>query len=264
MRSDAIIIGRAIGDNALGYYSVALDLARIPVDRFVMMLNQVCFPVFSKLQQDFESLKNYFLKITEFVSLVVFPMSVGAALLSKEIVFLVLTSKWEPIIEPFAFLCVLSLFQSLAGIISMLLNALGHSRTNMIFALIGAVALPIAFVISVRFGIIGVAASWLIVYPLLFAHLLQQACAKLHITMFDFCRAIKTPVLAVTLMTSFVLGAKALIGFDRISISYCVFYVAVGAGSYLFYIAIFSPKTFRSIGKIFSELRSQRDLSPAT
>ena len=61
-KSDCIIIGKILGDHTLGFYSVAVDLARMPVDKFVMIISHVCFPIFSTLQDDLKLLKKWLMQ----------------------------------------------------------------------------------------------------------------------------------------------------------------------------------------------------------
>ena len=61
--ADAMIIGKILGNIFLGYYVMAYNLSRIPIDKITAIINQVAFPVFSKLQDDEENLQRYFLKI---------------------------------------------------------------------------------------------------------------------------------------------------------------------------------------------------------
>lgn len=258
MRSDTIIIGRFLGDEILGYYSVATDLARIPVDKFITIINQVCFPVFSELQDNFKILRHYFFMTIKFVSLIVFPVIVGASLLSNELVFLILTPKWQPIILLFICLCFVAGFQSLAGIMFMVINAIGKSRINFKFSLIAALLLPISFIIGVQYGALGVAVSWLIVYPLLFLYLLSRINSEIQAESTEFVNAIKLPFYTVVLMTLVVFTVKLLIGFDKISFKTLLLYVFVGAVTYITCIYLFSPNTIKELKAIYNELWSKK------
>lgn len=261
-KSDSVIVGRWMGDKSLGYYSVALDLARMPVDKFITIISQVCFPVFAKLQYDLGMLRKYFYKILEFVSLIVFPISIGAALLSKEMVYLLLTPKWLPIVEPFICLCFVAILQSLAGILFMLINALGKSRINFAFSLISAVVLPISFLIAVHFGLLAVALSWAVVYPPLFLYLLHRTNHEIDSNFGEFATALKSPFLGVLTMALAVLGLKVIIGFDSISLQNFLLYISVGASTYVSYIWFFSPETIKEIKGIYFDLRSPK-VSPS-
>ena len=53
----ALIIGKAFSAEQLGYYTQATKLEDIPTTAFEQIVNQVTFPVFSKLKEDIEKLK---------------------------------------------------------------------------------------------------------------------------------------------------------------------------------------------------------------
>lgn len=262
MRSDSIIVGKVLGDRALGYYSVALDLARIPVDKFITIINQVCFPVFSELQGDLPRLKRYFFKTIEFVSLIVFPISTGAALLSNEMIILILTPKWLPILYPFICLCFVAILQSLSGIIFMLMNALGKSKVNFRFSVISAIILPIVFLVGVRYDVIGIAISWAAIYPLLFLYLLYRANLEIQARFVEFIDAIRAPFYGTIFMAISVLLVKQLIGFHKISFESLLLYIFVGFVAHASYIYFFSRSTIDDIKGIYSDLRSRRKVSP--
>lgn len=261
-KSDSIIVGRWLGSTSLGYYSVALDLAKIPVDKFVMILNQVCFPVFCELQENTQTLKKYFSKILGIVALVVFPVSIGAALLSRELVFIVLTEKWEPVILPFICLCLVAVLQSIAGVNSMLLNARGRSPANLRFSILGAVTLPLSFLVGVRFGMTGVALSWVVVYPILFLYLCYCTVVELRAGAGEILQPLKAPLYSTVLMSIAVLGCKILVGFNEVSIPSFILYMAVGAIVYTASVLLLSPETVTDFKGIYRDLRS-RQVIPA-
>ena len=66
-RSDSLIIGKYLGEVSLGYYTVALQLSRFPLDKVTSIINLVSYPVFSKFQDDDKTLSNCFLKMTKFI-----------------------------------------------------------------------------------------------------------------------------------------------------------------------------------------------------
>jgi O-antigen/teichoic acid export membrane protein len=165
---DSILIGKLLGTDLLGYYRVAMDLSRIPINRFIKIIHEVCFPVFSKLQNDLEGLRSYFLKVVKYVSLGSFPLFVGMILLAEEIIYLILTPKWMPALNLLIIFSILGIIQSLLGIFSILLKARGKVGIIFKWSLALGILLPLFFLIMIPFGLTAVAFSWLIVYPALF------------------------------------------------------------------------------------------------
>ena len=54
-QADVVIVGRLLGKDELGVYSVALHLASLPAQRLNAIVNQVSFPAFARIQGDAEN-----------------------------------------------------------------------------------------------------------------------------------------------------------------------------------------------------------------
>lgn len=87
---DVIIVGKMLGKEMLGFYSVSMQLASMPVQRVSAIVNQVAFPVFSKIQHDHQQFRNVVLKAIRVLSLVAFPILWGISSVADELVLLVL------------------------------------------------------------------------------------------------------------------------------------------------------------------------------
>jgi teichuronic acid exporter len=203
--SDVLIIGKVLGDKWLGYYSMALGLATLPIQRITGIVNQVSFPVFSKLQSDKKKLQVYFLKITKFTSLITFPCLVGLFLVSESLIEVVLTEKWLPMLIPFKFLCIMGLFRSVGSIIPPLLIAMGKTNIVLKFNMISLITMISSFLIGINFGINGVAFAWLMVYPCLMTYLYWHGLKKLDITVSGYLRNLVPSIAASTFMILIVL-----------------------------------------------------------
>src|SRR2546425_4957634 len=60
---DKLILGRLLGADALGYYNLAWNLVIQPVARINPILTRIAFPVFARLQNQPEALRNGYLRI---------------------------------------------------------------------------------------------------------------------------------------------------------------------------------------------------------
>jgi len=62
--ADSVIIGRVLGGQALGLYTMALSISMNPLHKLsTVVVNQLSFPIFSKVQTDIVQLQRYFLKV---------------------------------------------------------------------------------------------------------------------------------------------------------------------------------------------------------
>ncbi|MDH3999171.1 MAG: lipopolysaccharide biosynthesis protein, partial [Desulfuromonadales bacterium] len=125
--ADFFIIGRLLGKEMLGYYTMAFTLASFVTEKITAVVNQVTFPTFSKLQNDVERLQEAFLKATKYVSMLTFPAITIIAILAEEIVITLLTQKWLPIVFPLRILCLVGFIRSVDVILPQALVAKGKA-----------------------------------------------------------------------------------------------------------------------------------------
>ena len=59
--TDVLLIGKLLGDHALGVYSVAFQLATLPVSKVFGIVNRVAFPAYARLQHDNRQAAEYFI-----------------------------------------------------------------------------------------------------------------------------------------------------------------------------------------------------------
>jgi len=98
--------------------------------------------------------------------LLIFPATLGIALVAEELVPLVLGEKWLEVTSPLQVLACYAAFRAIQTLPPQILFVTGGSRLGMWNALGVAIVLPITFYLCSRWGTQGIAMSWLIVHPL--------------------------------------------------------------------------------------------------
>src|SRR5262249_39079569 len=78
---DKVLLGRFWGAEAIGLYGRAYQLIRIPTDNLNGAIGEVAFAALSRIQNDNDRLKRYFLKGYSLVLAVTLPITVACALL---------------------------------------------------------------------------------------------------------------------------------------------------------------------------------------
>jgi teichuronic acid exporter len=165
--ADFAVIGRVLGSAALGAYTLGWTLSGMAVEKITALVGRVTPAFFSAVQNDMAAMRRYLLVITEALSLVTFPVCVGLALIAEDLVLLAMGERWRAAILPVQLLALVATFRSIQPLIPQVLAALRESRRNMNNTLYTVLVLPIGFYIATRWGIVGVATAWLILYPLL-------------------------------------------------------------------------------------------------
>ncbi len=89
-QGDRVMVGRYLGDNALGIYGRAVQLMLIPAQLFGQVTSQVLFPALAEIQEDKAKLKRAYATAMGVVTVSTLPLGVLMAAVSGEILFVVL------------------------------------------------------------------------------------------------------------------------------------------------------------------------------
>jgi O-antigen/teichoic acid export membrane protein len=188
--ADNFVVSRVMGAIPLGYYSMSFRLARLPVEKISAVVNNIAFPVFSRVQDDLERLSSYYLSVARLIALLTFPLMVGGIVLAHDLIDVILTRKWAPSILAFQILSTSAILQSVATINGHLLNARGKVGHTFRYQLLAVIVLPTAFLVGVRKGINGVALGWLTVEPLLMIYMFRMVFSEIGVTVGRYLRAL--------------------------------------------------------------------------
>jgi O-antigen/teichoic acid export membrane protein len=128
---DYLLIGRYLGTEALGIYSLAYQLIVIPVTKINPIVTKVAFPVFSKNQDDNAAIAKGFINMSKLLAFVSFPILIGLIAVADVFVPVVFGEKWEMAIPVVQILSIL-------GILRVLMNPngsvlLGKGRADLGF-----------------------------------------------------------------------------------------------------------------------------------
>ena len=103
MRGDTFVIGKVVGAQALGVYSVAYEIASLATSELVTPVRRALMPGFSKLAADAGALRKSFLDSMALIWMVAMPMAAGIGLTADPLVRLFLGAKWIeaiPLLDP--------------------------------------------------------------------------------------------------------------------------------------------------------------------
>jgi teichuronic acid exporter len=164
--ADFIIVGRVLDKTALGLYTFAWNIASIPVEKVAALVGRVTPGVFSAVQRDVSAMRRYFLSLTEAIAFVTLPMSAGFVLVADELVSGLLGEKWRPAVGALKILAAYAAVRSISTLPAHVMVMRGRADLARRCSIIAAIILPISFLIGSRWGIVGVAASWVFGYPI--------------------------------------------------------------------------------------------------
>ena len=139
------LIGTFAGITLLGFYSMAFNIARMPLGPISNII-QVAFPMYSKIQDDKEKISNAFDFVTGFLIRIGFLISLLLFTCAREAVLVLMGSKWEGSILLIQLLVLYSFGRPLNDAIGSIFMALGrvkeYSRVSIIQGMLMLVVAP--------------------------------------------------------------------------------------------------------------------------
>jgi PST family polysaccharide transporter len=209
-RSDDFLIGYFLGPTSLGYYTIGYQLLSLIIRVVTGITNAVAFPAFSRLQHEPKRMLRAFYKVTQYTSLLAFPVFIGMATLAPELVPALFGEKWAPSIPVMQVLALIGILQSVSYFNGSIIRASGKPSWELGIMLLNAVVTVIGFLLAVHWGIVAVAASLVIVGYLL-APLSYLAVRRLiQIDFNTYLWQFAPPLSASLVMVAVIVGLKYL------------------------------------------------------
>jgi O-antigen/teichoic acid export membrane protein len=157
---EKVLLGRFWGAEALGMYGRAYQLINIPTENLNSASGGVAFAALSRLQDDPNRFKNYFLKGYSVVLAMTLPITIACALFANDIILVILGPKWKEAIPIFQLLTPTILVFALINPMWWLLSSMGLLGRSMKIALVIAPLMIAAYVIGLPYGPTGVALAY--------------------------------------------------------------------------------------------------------
>lgn len=151
-----IIIGKFYSAADLGQYTRAKQYANMPSETLTGVLQQVTFPVLSKIQEDTVRLGNSYRRMLRFTVFVVFPVMLGMAVLAYPLVVTLVTDKWAQCVPYLQVICIASMWYPVHAINLNLLQVKGRSDLFLRLEIIKKVIVTAVIFVCVPFGIMGI------------------------------------------------------------------------------------------------------------
>lgn len=159
---DVILIGRLLGTEALGVYSIVKQLVMRPAQIINPIITRVTFPVMAKVQDDNEQLKKIYLKTINYLASVNFPIYITIAVLAEPIVMIMFGKTWQQGIPILQILSIYAMVRSTGNPIGSLVMAKGRVNLSFFWNLSLFIFIPLVIWFGSDFGLIGIASSLLL------------------------------------------------------------------------------------------------------
>ena len=162
----SIVIGKVYTKEDLAFYNRGDHIPKIGMTCIQGAISSVIFPAFSKIQNDTEKLKEAMHKTMRIASMVVSPIMIGLAMMSRPIILVLLGEKWEFAVPFMQIACFIYVFWPMYAISLQSIQALGRSDIFLKLEIYKKIILLIVLVCTCKYGVIIIALGRLITSPL--------------------------------------------------------------------------------------------------
>jgi len=166
--ADNILIGKFLGAEALGLYSLAYRIMLYPLQNISMVLGRVMFPYFSKLQNDNTEFRNSYLGLIGAIALITFPMMGGIWIVAHDFVAVTLGEKWMPVAALLMILAPVGAMQSIVTTVGSIYQAKGRTDIMFKWGVSAGIVFLAGFTIGLKWDVVGVAWGYLLAFLVVF------------------------------------------------------------------------------------------------
>ncbi len=157
--ADNILVGRVLGQVALGTYSLAYSTILVPLSRIAWPIQQILAPAFARLQSEREALAANWLRGTRLVLMVFLPMMLTLTVVAPDFVHVVFGEKWNSAVPVMRILAPVAALLSVQGVADAAIQAVGEMRSYLRMTALSFALNLVAFVIGIQWGLIGMAVA---------------------------------------------------------------------------------------------------------
>ena len=139
-----LIVGRWAGTAALGSFTIAREVVRVPTRELAASVHRAVFPGYVKLADDRALLRRQYLKVTSILLLLILPAGIGLSLLAEPIVLILLGAKWKETVPLIQILSINGVLAVLLSTVHYVNLAVGMSRaTSLVLAAHPCISVPL-------------------------------------------------------------------------------------------------------------------------
>ena len=217
----------------------------------MVLINQVSYPAFSRLQADQEKFNKFYLDIIKVTATIVLPLFVGGFMVGGELITVLLGDKWVPIIFIFEWLCLSQIITAINGYNNFVHDARGKPKLALLYNFICASTMSVSFYFAVKSGFNSILIPWFTVYLFISVGWIVFTLSELNIGIVRYLKMLVTPFVATILMALVIKYADHLIHnyipAGEMIVFVLLIKIIVGVLSFGIYIGIFDKKLINDL-----------------
>ena len=164
--ADNLLVGKFLGATPLGFYQMAYTLMTYPLQNFTSVIGQVVYPALSKFHDDHERFRSAYLRTCRVIASAAFPLMLGVAVTAVPFVHVFLGERWMPVAPMLMIFGPLGALQSIT-LVFLIYNTQGRPDINFRWTIFASFMYVLSFIVGLRWGILGVATAYSIVWTVL-------------------------------------------------------------------------------------------------
>ena len=254
-QADVLIAGRFLSHEAVGLYSVAVQLANLPLQKTMSILNQVAFPAIARLQEELPRMRRRLLEAIRLLGLGATPALWGVCAVAPEFVAIVLGKQWSAVALPMQAVALVAPLRIVSGIFSTALSALGRADMSLANNLVSLVVFALAFLYGVRWGLEGLAGAYAVAVVISFVLNFPRSSRVLGISARQLCAACRSSLISGLAMLAAVTCARLAVH-DLSEIIRLPALIALGAVAYLGTSSLLDRAAWTDVKKLVAALRA--------
>jgi O-antigen/teichoic acid export membrane protein len=193
---DQILVGRAWGAQQLGLYNRALTLLALPLANLRQPLNKVAFPAMSRLADNPERYRSYYIKYSSLLASVTMPLVAILYACSEYVIRLFLGAQWVGAAVLFKILALAGFVSAVASLRITIILSSGHGKKLLRWGILNMLVTVAAYLIGLPWGAKGVAIAYCVATYLALHPLLVYAVKDTPIRPADFYLSLYRPAIA--------------------------------------------------------------------
>jgi len=235
---DNFLIGKYLGAAALGYYALAYNLILFPLLSCGGVILRVMFPTLSRLQHDLPRLRSAYLRTVRMLGTLTLPLVIGIGSTAPLLVLAAYGPQWAPSVPLIRILTVIGILEAV-NTTGILLYAIGKPGILVRWAIVSVATMTIAFSIGLRWGVPGVAWTYVVISPILFLMPHFFANRAIGLSAAPLISAILPSFGSAVLMAVIVVGVQPYV-VDSIQNAWWAFLTTVAVGAIVYCGAMFA------------------------
>jgi O-antigen/teichoic acid export membrane protein len=209
---DKVLLGRFWGVDALGIYGRAYQLINIPTENLNSAAGEVAFSALSRLQDDHDRLKNYFLKGYAAVLALTLPITFACGLFADDMIIVLLGPKWIATAPIFRLLAPTILVFAIANPLFWLLSSIGLVGRSLKMSLVIAPLMIGSYLIALPYGPQGVAFAYSTTMVLWIIPLIFWTVHGTVLSVRDILLAVSRPLASSVVAAGLAYGVRSIYG----------------------------------------------------